>query len=148
MTRSPWTKTVVCGPSTHPCGQRTGSDRPPHRRMRTLDQDNNFMVDERTNFLFWTVHLLNRIGRLTKIIILRWTSGQIFDDGPSTQWTDSDDGPWLFVIDGRRWTKTDRPCHGRIQTTYHQKYKNVDGGGQMDEIKDHFAISSLMQKKI
>ena len=33
-----------------------------------------------------------------------WMSGRIFDDGPSTLWTESDDRPWLFVIDGWRWT--------------------------------------------
>ena len=66
-------------------------DRPPHGRIRTPDQDNNFKVDERTNFLSWTVHLMDGIGRETKIIILRWTSARIFADGPSTLWTDSDD---------------------------------------------------------
>ena len=34
---------------------------------------------------------------------------------------------------GGRRTKTDGPPQGRIQTTDHKKYKNVDGGGQTDE---------------
>ena len=46
--------------------------------------------------------------------------------------TDSGNGPWLFVIDERRWSKTDRPRHERIQTTGHQKYKNVNGVGRGD----------------
>ena len=35
-------------------------------------------------------------------IILRWTSGRIFDDGPSASWTDSDDGPLKILKCGRR----------------------------------------------
>ena len=26
------------------------------------------------------------------------------EHGPSTSWTESDDGPWSFVINGQRWT--------------------------------------------
>ena len=52
-------------------------DRPPHGRIRTRDRDDNSKVDGRTNILSWTVHLMDGIGRRTKIIILRWTSGQI-----------------------------------------------------------------------
>ena len=37
-----------------------------------------------TKILAQTVHLINGFGRWTEIIILRWTSGWIFDDGPST----------------------------------------------------------------
>ena len=40
-------------PSTCPCGQRTkilGSDRPSHGQIRTTDQDNNFEMDEWTDF--------------------------------------------------------------------------------------------------
>jgi len=59
-TRPPRTKTAV-----RPCGQRTK---------------------------IWaqTVHLMDRFGRETQILILRWTSGRIFYHGPSTSWTDSD----------------------------------------------------------
>ena len=83
--------------------------------------------------------LTDNIGRWTKIIILRWTNGPIFTMNcpphamrlmVDVTWTDSDNGPWLFVIDEQRWTKTDRPRHGWIQTTDHQKYKNVDGVGR------------------
>ena len=66
-------------PSTCPCGQRTKN---------------------------WAVHLMDRFEHWTKIIVWRWTSGRIFDDRPSTPWTDLDDGPL--------------------------KYENVDGGGQVD----------------
>ena len=40
-------------PSTCPCGQRTkilGSNRPSHGQIRTTDQDNNFEMDEWTDF--------------------------------------------------------------------------------------------------
>ena len=43
-----------------------------------------------------TVHLMDWFGHWTKIIILRWTSGLIFDNGP-----------------------LDHPLHGRIRTTDH-----------------------------
>ena len=90
-------------PSTCPCGQRSVVNGP----------------------RFWaqTVHLMDRFGQRTTIIILRWTSGRIFDHGPSTSWTEhgggrrthtqhgsstswteSDDGPWSFAINGQRWT--------------------------------------------
>ena len=37
-------------------------------------------------------------------------------------------------MDGGGWrTNTDRPPHGQIRTTDHEKFENVDGGGQMDE---------------
>ena len=39
-------------------------DRPPHGRIWTLDQDNNFEVDEWTDFWPWTVHLMDGLGRI------------------------------------------------------------------------------------
>ena len=53
-------------PSIHPCGQQTE---------------------------IWaqTVHLMDEFGRWIKIIILRWMGGRIFDYGPSTSWTETDD---------------------------------------------------------
>ena len=48
---------------------------------------------QRTKIWAQTVHLMDEFGRWTKIFILRWTSGRIFDHGPSTSWTDSDDRP-------------------------------------------------------
>ena len=54
-------------PSTCPCGQRTkilGSDRPSHGQIRTTDQDNNFEMDEWTDFWPWTVHLMDGLGRI------------------------------------------------------------------------------------
>ena len=50
-------------PSMWTADQNLGSDRPSHGQIQTLDQDNNSMVDERTNFLSWTVHLMDGIGR-------------------------------------------------------------------------------------
>ena len=55
---------------------------------------------------------------------------------------DLDDGPLYGIIiytgnswqvdgDGR-WTMTDRLSQGRIETTDHKKYKNVDGGRRED----------------
>ena len=37
-------------PSIWTTDQNLGSDRPSHGQIRTLDQDNNSKVDERTNF--------------------------------------------------------------------------------------------------
>ena len=66
--RPPRAKMSLCGRSTRPCGQRT-------------------------KIYASTVHLMDEFGSWTKIIILRWTTGRIFDDGPSTSWTVLDDGP-------------------------------------------------------
>ena len=70
--------------------ENLGSDRPSHGQIRTTDKDINFEVDEWTNFLPWTVHLMDGFRRRTKILILRWTRGRFFYHGPSTSWTDSD----------------------------------------------------------
>ena len=54
-------------PSTCPCEQRTkilGSDRPSHGQIRTTDHDNNFEMDEWTDFWPWTVHLMDGLGRI------------------------------------------------------------------------------------
>ena len=57
-----------------------GADRQSHGQIRTLDQDYHLTVDEWTDFFLpWTVHLIDELGRWTNIIILRWTSGRIFD---------------------------------------------------------------------
>ena len=48
--------------------------------------------EQRTENWAQNVHLMDKFGRWTKIIIWWWRSGRIFDDGPSTSWTDSDDG--------------------------------------------------------
>ena len=45
---------------------------------------------QRTEILAQTVHLMDRFGQRTEIIILRWTSGRIFEHGPSTSWTEMD----------------------------------------------------------
>ena len=37
---------------------------------------------QRTEICSQTVHLMDKFGRWTKIIILRWMSKRIFDDGP------------------------------------------------------------------
>ena len=95
-------------PPLRPCGQRTG---------------------------IWaqTVHLMDKFGRWTKIIIWRW---RIFDHEPSTSLTEKDDRPWLFVLDGRRWTvDEDRPSISRTDSDDEPlKYKNVDGGGRADRL--------------
>ena len=44
---------------------------------------------------------------------------------------------------GGRRTNMDRPPHGRIRTTDHYKFENVDGGGQMDENPSVEAWSQL-----
>ena len=80
--RPPRTKTTVCGRSIGP--------------LVHVDNRPKFGLRQSTD----------RFGHWTKIISLRWTTGRIFDDGPSTSWTVNltDDGPWSFVTDGRRWT--------------------------------------------
>ena len=83
------TKTAVCGPSTRLCGQRT--------EIRAH-----------------TVHLMVEFGRWTKIIILRWTSGRIFDHGSSISWTDSE---------------------SEFRTTDHDYLSNLNGGGWWTNIK-------------
>ena len=44
---------------------------------------------------------IDEFGRWTKIIILRWTSRRIFDDGTSTSWTNLNRWPYKFIIDRR-----------------------------------------------
>ena len=39
---------------------------------------------EQTKIQALTIHLMHGFGRWIKIIILRWTSGRFFDDGPRT----------------------------------------------------------------
>ena len=81
-------------------GRISTIDRPPHRRIWTVDHDNLSSVkkvdDRRSKFPL--------DGR-------KWTNR------PSTLWTDLDDSPWLFAIGGRRWTvdKMDRPPHEWIR---------------------------------
>ena len=53
-----------------------------------------------------TVHLMDRFGRWTKIIILRLMSGRIFDDGLS--------------------------IYGRIRTTYAENFYLMDRGGRFN----------------
>ena len=124
--------------------QNLGSDRPSHGQIRTLDQDYHFMVDEWTDFFYhgpptsWT----ESNDRLWLFFIdgQRWTSGR----RETVHLTDGFRRRTMIIcpsldglLDGRslgggRWTKTDRPLHGRIQTTdqkigpKRRKYKNVD----------------------
>ena len=69
-------------PSMWTTDQNLGSDCPSHGQTRTLDQDN------------------------TKVI-LRWTSGRIFDHGPCNSWTESDDRLRLTLRFLSRWTDSD-----------------------------------------
>ena len=73
--RPPRTKTAVCGPSTCLCAQRTKIDAQ-------------------------IVHLMDRFGQWTKIIILRLT--------------DSHDGPLKIWNFGRSWTDGRKPVHGGL----------------------------------
>ena len=61
-------------------------------------------------FLPWTVHLMDELGRWTKIIILRWTSRRIFDsmDGFGRR-TINISTRWMMVDEwtGRRMKQTD-----------------------------------------
>ena len=59
--------------------QNLSSDRPSHGQIQTLDKDYHFEVDE-------------------------WTKFGNFDHGPSTSWTDSEDGPLNVLKFRRRWT--------------------------------------------
>ena len=85
-------------PSMWTTDRNLGSDRPSDGRIRTLDQDYHFKVDE---------------------------------------WTDLDDGPWLFSIDGRRLTAGRQTAHltdgFRRQTIKNKKCGRRWTGGQMDE---------------
>ena len=47
-------------------------DHPPHGRIRTLDQEYHFEVDELTDFWRLTVHSMDEFGRKT-INSTRWT---------------------------------------------------------------------------
>ena len=55
------------------------------------------------------VHISDAGPRLS---FLKWTSGEIFDDGSSTSWTDSDDRALKLLKWGRpdRWTKSFEAC--------------------------------------
>ena len=113
--RPPQTKTAVYGPSTRPCGQRTK---------------------------IWaqTVHLMDKFGRWTKIIILKWTSGRIFDHGPFTSWTESDDrltfwggrldgfGRWMMKI-STRWTEVDEWTGWRTIHYFLWRLYSINGWG-------------------
>ena len=79
---------------------------------------------QRTKILATTVHL--------KIFMLRWTSVRICDDGPSTSWTDSDDGLQWFIMSV--WKSTDR-------WTVHL----MDGGWCMDRRIDCSPQDNLWQ---
>ena len=90
-----------------------GSDRLSHWQIRTLDQDYHLKVDEWTDFLPWTVHLMDEFGRWTKKIIFRWTIGRIFDsmDGfgrqmiiISTRWMEADQWTGRRMKQTGRWT--------------------------------------------
>ena len=61
-----------------------------HGRKHRSSDGPSVHLDKGPKFVAPTVHLMDGFGRWTKIIILRWTSGRIFDHGPSTSWTDSD----------------------------------------------------------
>ena len=78
-------------PSMWTTDRNSGSDRPSHGRIRSLDQDYHLKVDEWTDFLPRTVHLMDEFGRQTMIICPRWMEGD--EDRPSISWTDSEDGP-------------------------------------------------------
>ena len=64
------------------------------KRTKTVDLP---MWSNGRKFKLW--QSMDRFGRLTKIIILGWTSGRIFDGGASTSWMDSDDGPKMSNVD-------------------------------------------------
>ncbi len=60
-------------------------------------------------FFIMAVHLMDKFERWTKIIIIRWTSGRIFDHGPSTSRT-IEITTWWTVVDewtDRRMKQTD-----------------------------------------
>ena len=63
-------------------------------RLRTVNPSIR-PCGQRTEILAQTVHLMDGFEQRTEIIILRWTSGRIFEHGPSTSWTDLDAGPRL-----------------------------------------------------
>ena len=57
-------------PSMWTTDENLGSDRPSHGQIRTRDTDINFEVDEWTNFLPWTVHLMDGFGRIFIRLVL------------------------------------------------------------------------------
>ena len=97
---------------------------------------------QRTKIWAQPVHLMDKFGRWTKIIILKWTSGRIFYHGPSTSWTESDDRPRLSFWGGRvdGFLTMDRPLHGRIRTTDDRNFHLMDGGGRVDRQTDRQTI--------
>ena len=102
-------------PSIRPCGQWieiwahwtiswTNSDVGPRLSFEGGRMD---------RFFTWTVHLLDELGRWTKIIILRLTSGRIFDsmDGfgrrtinITTRWMEVDEWTGKRMKQTERWT--------------------------------------------
>ena len=74
-TRPPRTKTAVCEPSTRPSVNvdgNLGPDRPSHGQIRTLDQADNFKLDEWTDsddgpLKYKNVDGGGRVDRLTKV---------------------------------------------------------------------------------
>ena len=55
---------------------------------------------------------MDGFGRRTMIIYGMWTEVDSRSDGLSISWTESGNRPWLFSLDGQRWTP------GRRQTVY------------------------------
>ena len=82
----------------------------------------------------WTVHVMDGFGRRTMIIYDRWTEVDGRTDGLSISWTDSDDGPCKFSIDGRRRTAGRRQTvhlmdeFGRQTMIICPRWTEVDGG--------------------
>ena len=72
--RLPRTKTAVFGQSMWATDENLGSYRPSHGQIRTLDQAYNIRWTYGPFFLPWTVHLMDELGRWTKMIRPKWTN--------------------------------------------------------------------------
>ena len=90
---------------------------------------------------------MDRCGRRTKVLILRWTSGRIFYHGSSASWTDSDDEPLVILKCGRRWTygrKSVRRGLGETELNTELKIISIGNGNGLELGPDGRRLSKMI----
>ena len=122
--------------------RRPSADRlPVHPSMWTMDQDYHLKVDEWTDFLPWTVHLMDEFGvkfgaKVTFIThSCRWLLSFLdflLSDRPSHGQIRTLDQDYHLKVD--EWTDFWR-FFGRIRAK-DDKFHQMDGGGRADEWMD------------
>ena len=74
------------------------------------------------------------LGIISNTVFLVWVYSLRYCDMIHAAWTETDDGPWLFSIEGRRWTVGRRPTvhlmdeFGRQTMIICPRWTEVDGG--------------------